>query len=281
MNKLDTREVVKKHGFKFSKSLGQNFLTDASVIEDIVEGAEINKEDFVIEIGPGVGTLTKKLLERAKRVCAIEIDSKLIPIIKEEIGEVDNFKLINVDALKLDFKELIGSEESVKLVANLPYYITTPIISKLLNEEYNFKSLTVMIQKEVAERIDASPNCKEYGALSILVQYYCDTHIVRNVKASSFIPAPKVDSTVIKLDKLDKPRVKVMDENLFFKVVKDSFNMRRKTLWNALKQIGLSSDNMKEVFDKADIDQKRRGETLSIAEFGRLSDEIYKMMKSL
>ncbi|WP_234123427.1 16S rRNA (adenine(1518)-N(6)/adenine(1519)-N(6))-dimethyltransferase RsmA [Clostridium hydrogenum] len=276
MEKLNTLDVVKKHGFKFSKSLGQNFLTDSSVLEDIVNSAEISKEDFVIEIGPGVGTLTKKLIEKAKYVCAIEIDSTLLPIIQEEIGEVSNFRIINSDALKLDFNEIIGNEKSVKLVANLPYYVTTPIISKLLNGEYNFKSLTVMIQKEVADRINAAPNCKEYGALSILVQYYCNTSIVRVVKPSCFVPQPKVDSTVIKLDKLENPRVKVHDTKLFFRVVRDAFNMRRKTLWNAMKQLGISSDNMISVFERAEVDPKRRGETLSIEEFARLADEIHK-----
>lgn len=279
MDKLDTREIVRRHGFKFSKSLGQNFLTDVSVLEDIVESSDINNEDFVIEIGPGVGTLTKELLKKAKKVCAIELDSDLIPILKEEIGEEENFELINKDAMKVDFNEVIGEEKAVKLVANLPYYVTTPIISKILNEKYNFKSLIIMIQKEVAERINSKPNCKEYGALTLLVQYYCNTSIVRTVKPSSFIPEPKVDSTVIKLEKLPEPRIKVENEKIFFKVVRDAFNMRRKTLWNALKPLGLSSDDMKTVFDNAGIDPKRRGETLSIEEFGHLADEVHRIAK--
>ncbi|MFL0248902.1 16S rRNA (adenine(1518)-N(6)/adenine(1519)-N(6))-dimethyltransferase RsmA [Clostridium neuense] len=279
MDRLDTREIVKRHGFKFSKSLGQNFLTDESVLSDIVESSDINKEDFVIEIGPGVGTLTKELLRRAKKVCAIELDSDLIPIIKEEIGEEENFELINKDALKVNFNEIIGEEKSVKLVANLPYYVTTPIISKVLNEKYNFKSLTIMIQKEVAERINSKPNCKEYGALTLLVQYYCNTSIVRNVKPSCFVPEPKVDSTVIKLEKLTEPKIKVEDEKVFFKVVRDAFNMRRKTLWNALKTFKISSEDMKNIFEAAGIDSKRRGETLSIQEFGILSDKIYEHMR--
>lgn len=280
MDRLDTKEIVRKYGFKFSKSLGQNFLTDVSVLQDIIESSDISKEDFVIEIGPGVGTLTKELLKIAKKVCAIELDADLIPIIKKEIGEEENFELINKDALKVDFNEVIGKEKSVKLVANLPYYLTTPIISKILNEKYNFKSLIIMIQKEVAERINSKPNCKEYGALTILVQYYCDTSIIRTVKPSSFVPEPKVDSTVIKLEKLPEPRIKVEDEKLFFKVVRDAFNMRRKTLWNALKPLGLPSDDMKTVFENAGIDPKRRGETLSIEEFGRLADEIHKINKN-
>ena len=168
---IKTQELVKKYNFKFTKSLGQNFLVDDSVLDDIVNGAEVNSEDFVIEIGPGVGTLTAQLLMKAKRVTAIELDNDLIPILQKELGSNKNFDLIHKDALKVDFKELIGEEKSVKLVANLPYYVTTPIILKLLKDGYNFKSLTIMIQKEVAERIDAEPNCKEYGALSVLMQY--------------------------------------------------------------------------------------------------------------
>ena len=206
---IKTQELVKKYNFKFTKSLGQNFLVDDSVLNDIVDGAEVNNEDFIIEIGPGVGTLTAQLLMKAKKVTAIELDSDLIPILEKELGDNENFNLIHKDALKVDFNELIGDEKSVKLVANLPYYVTTPIILKLLKDGYNFKSLTIMIQKEVAERINAEPNCKEYGALSVLVQYYCDTSIIRTVPPTSFIPRPKVESIVIKLDRLDKPRVKL------------------------------------------------------------------------
>lgn len=274
MENLNTKDLVKKYNFKFSKSLGQNFLIDDKVLQDIVEGAEINKDDFVIEIGPGVGTLTKVLLEKGKRVCSIELDSDLIPILEEEFKDYTNFQLIHKDALKVDFNEIIGEETSVKLAANLPYYVTTPIITKLITSDCHFKSLTIMIQKEVAERIDASPNCKEYGALSILVQYYCDTKIIRKVSPNSFMPRPKVDSIVIRLDKLDKPRVKVRDEKLFFRVVRESFNMRRKTLWNALKNIGLPKEQMLEAFKNSGIDEKRRGETLSVEEFAKLSDAI-------
>ena len=270
-----TQELVKKYNFKFSKSLGQNFLTDESVLTDIVEGAEVNDKDFVIEIGPGVGTLTAKLLMKAKRVTSIELDNDLIPILQEELGEHENFNLIHNDALKVDFNALIGDEESVKLVANLPYYVTTPIIVKLLKDGYNFKSLTIMIQKEVAERIDAEPNCKEYGALSVLVQYYCNTSIVRRVAPSCFIPRPKVESIVIKLDRLEEPRVKTKDEKIMFELVRAGFNMRRKTLWNAAKAFGLSKEKLEEAFDKSGIDPKRRAETLSIQEFSDLADCIY------
>ena len=221
-----TQELVKKYNFKFSKSLGQNFLIDDSVLTDIVEGADVDDKDFIIEIGPGVGTLTAKLLMKAKRVTSIELDNDLIPILQEELGEYENFNLIHNDALKVDFNELIGDEESVKLVANLPYYVTTPIIVKLLKDGYNFKSLTIMIQKEVAERIDAQPNCKEYGALSVLVQYYCNTSIVRRVAPSCFIPRPKVESIVIRLDRLKEPRVKTKDEKIMFELVRAGFNMK-------------------------------------------------------
>lgn len=270
-----TQELVKKYNFKFSKSLGQNFLIDDSVLTDIVDGASVDDKDFIIEIGPGVGTLTAKLLMKAKKVTSIELDNDLIPILQEELGEHENFDLIHNDALKVDFNSLIGDEPSVKLVANLPYYVTTPIIVKLLKDGYNFKSLTIMIQKEVAERINAEPNCKEYGALSVLVQYYCNTSIVRRVAPSCFIPRPKVESIVIRLDRLEAPRVNVKDENLMFALVRAGFNMRRKTLWNATKTFNLSKEKLEEAFEKSGIDPKRRAETLSIEEFAHLSDCIY------
>lgn len=278
MDKVSTLETIKKYGFKFSKSLGQNFLIDNSVLEDIVTGADISKDDFVIEIGPGIGTLTKELLLKAKKVCSIELDSDLIPILEEELKDFTNLQIIHKDALKVDFNEIIGNEQSVKLVANLPYYVTTPIIAKLLKEHYNFKSLTIMIQKEVAERIASKPDCKEYGAISILVQYYCDTKIIRKVSSSSFVPKPKVDSMVIRLDKLAEPRTKLDSVELFFRIVRDSFNMRRKTLWNALKNINLDKDKLQTAFCEAGIDPKRRGETLSIEEFGLLSNCINKLL---
>lgn len=259
MEKVTTKDVVQKYNFKFTKSLGQNFLTDQNVLDDIVNGSNVCEEDFVIEIGPGVGTLTKELLKKAKKVCAVELDSELIPILTEELKDFPNFELIHKDALKVDFNELIGEEKSVKVVANLPYYVTTPIIARLLKEGYKFKSLTIMIQKEVAERIASEPNCKEYGALSILVQYYCDTEILRKVPPTCFIPQPKVDSIIIKLDRLDEPRVKVKDEELFFKIVRQSFNMRRKTLRNAIKSLGdVSGDHIEKVFNDAGIDPRRR-----------------------
>ena len=275
-----TQDLVKKYNFKFSKSLGQNFLIDDSVLTDIVEGAEVNKDDLIIEIGPGVGSLTAQLIGRAKKVVSIELDNDLIPILQEELGQYENFTLIHKDALKVDFNEIIGDEKSVKLVANLPYYVTTPIIVKLLKDNYNFKSLTIMIQKEVAERINAEPNCKEYGALSLLVQYYCDTKIVRKVSPGSFIPRPKVDSIVIRLDKLSEKRVEVKDEKLMFEIIRNAFNMRRKTMWNAVKFLGMKKEEIEKAFELSEIDQKRRGETLSLHEFALLSDNIINIRNS-
>ena len=275
-----TQDLVKKYNFKFSKSLGQNFLIDDSVLTDIVEGAEVNKDDLIIEIGPGVGSLTAQLIGKAKKVVSIELDNDLIPILQEELGQYENFTLIHKDALKVDFNEIIGDEKSVKLVANLPYYVTTPIIVKLLKDNYNFKSLTIMIQKEVAERINAEPNCKEYGALSLLVQYYCDTKIVRKVSPGSFIPRPKVDSIVIRLDKLSEKRVEVKDEKLMFEIIRNAFNMRRKTMWNAVKFLGMKKEEIEKAFELSEIDQKRRGETLSLHEFALLSDNIINIRNS-
>ncbi|NFN95337.1 MULTISPECIES: 16S rRNA (adenine(1518)-N(6)/adenine(1519)-N(6))-dimethyltransferase RsmA [Clostridium] len=277
---IKTKELVKKYNFRFSKSLGQNFLLDESVLNDIVDGAEVNENDFIIEIGPGVGTLTAKLLQKAKMVTCIELDNDLIPILQQELGEYDKFELIHNDALKVDFNEIMKGEEHVKLVANLPYYVTTPIIVKLLKENHKFESLTIMIQKEVAERINAEPNCKEYGALSVLVQYYCNTKIVRKVSPESFMPRPKVDSIVIRLDRLNNPRVKVQDEKLLFDIVRAGFNMRRKTLWNATKVVGLSKEDLQKAFDSCNIDPKRRAETLSIEEFAVLADSIHNIRKN-
>ena len=275
---VKTAELVKKYNFKFTKSLGQNFLVDQSVPRDIVDGADVGPEDLVIEIGPGVGTLTAQLLKIAKRVVAIELDDTLIPILTEELGEYPNFSLIHNDALKVNFDEVIGDEQSVKLVANLPYYVTTPIIVKLLKEKHKFKSLTIMIQKEVAERMNAEPGNKDYGALTLLVQYYCNTKIVRKVPPACFIPRPKVDSIVIRLDKLDEPKVKVDNEKLFFDIIRSSFNMRRKTLWNGIKSIGPAKEKLEAAFEKAGVDPKRRGETLSIQEFATLSNCINEIL---
>ncbi len=279
MGNLNTKEIVRKYDFKFTKSLGQNFLKDESVLDDIINSSNVTKDDLVIEIGPGVGTLTKELLEKAKKVCAIELDSTLIPILEKELGDYNNFELINKDALKIDFNEIIQDEKQVKFIANLPYYVTTPIIAKILKEVKSFDLLTIMIQKEVAQRIAAKPSTKEYGSLTILVQYYCDVEVIAMVPASSFIPSPKVDSMVIQLKKLPNTRAEVIDEKLFMKIVRQSFNLRRKTLRNVIKSLNLISvDDIEKLFEEANIDIKRRGETLSIEEFGRLSDTLYKFI---
>ncbi|CDI48299.1 16S rRNA (adenine(1518)-N(6)/adenine(1519)-N(6))-dimethyltransferase RsmA [Clostridium tetani] len=279
MGKNNTKDIVNKYNFSFTKSLGQNFLIDDGVIRDIVEGADIEKEDVVIEIGPGSGALTRELLSIAKEVIAIELDSELIPILKEELKEYDNLTLINEDVLKIELHEIVSGKENLKLVANLPYYATTPIIAKILKQGVNFKSLTVMIQKEVGERMSAKPKAKEYGSLSLLVQYYCDINIIRKVSPSSFIPRPKVDSVIIKLDKLQKPRVSVKDEELFFKIIRAAFNMRRKTMWNVIKSLSnLDKEIIEKAFQLSNIDPKRRGETLSVEEFATLSDSLHELI---
>lgn len=274
MEKLNTKELVEKYKFRFTKSLGQNFLIDNTVLEDIIDGAEITKDDYIIEIGPGVGTLTKELLQRARRVTSIELDSKLIPILEAELSSYENFELVNKDALKVDYSELIGDEENVKVVANLPYYVTTPIIVNLLSDDLKIKSITIMIQKEVAQRINGDPSTKEYGAFTLLTQYYCNSKIIRNVSPKCFLPSPKVDSIVIRLDKLDKPRVEVDDEKLFFNIIRQSFNMRRKTLWNSMKSIGLDKESQERAFEESGIDPKRRGETLTIEEFATFANKV-------
>lgn len=271
----NTRYLVNKYGFKFTKSLGQNFLVDDSVVKDIVEGSNITKEDHVIEIGPGVGTLTKELLKYAKHVTSIEIDKELVPILKEEFKEYDNFTLIHEDVLKVNLDEITRGEK-FKVVANLPYYVTTPILLKLLESNFNFDSITVMIQKEVADRLNAKPSNKDYGALTVLVQYHCDTEIIRIVKPESFIPRPKVDSIVIKLNKLNEKRVNPISEDIFFKVSRQAFAMRRKTLSNTLKPLGYSKEIFDKVFLETNIDPQRRGETLSLEEFCTLSNALAK-----
>lgn len=273
MSNGTTKEIVKKYGFRFTKRLGQNFLVDMGVVDDIIKGSQIGKDDHVIEIGPGVGTLTRELLKAAGRVTAIELDEKLLPILQEELSEYQNLNLIHGDATKIDFNEISGGGR-IKFVANLPYYVTTPIITGILNHKVDFETLTIMIQKEVAQRINAVPGTKEYGSLTVLVQYYCDTQIVRSVPPSSFIPQPKVDSTVIKLTKLEKPRADVLDEELFFKIVRQVFTMRRKTLANNLRAMGYSKELAEELLREAGVDLLARGETLSVERFAHLSNII-------
>ena len=273
-----TKEVVQKHNFKFSKSLGQNFLIDTNVIDRILEGARVQEGDYVIEVGPGIGTLTKEMGRTAEKVVAIEIDKTLIPILEETLADFPNIEVINQDILKVNVQELVKEKLNggpVKLIANLPYYITTPIVMKFLEEDIPVTDIVVMVQKEVADRMNAKPNTKDYGALSVAVQYYCDTEIVAKAPRHMFMPQPNVDSTVIGLHVREEQIYHVDNEDIFFKTVKASFGQRRKTLLNSLGGLGfLSKDQIKEALKEANIDEKRRGETLSIEEFASLSNAV-------
>lgn len=273
------RAIREEFGFKFSKSLGQNFLTDKNIIDKIVDGAEIGPEDTVIEIGPGVGVITYEAAQQAKQVIAIEIDKTLIPILDKTLGEFDNVKVVNEDVLKLDINKLIEEEgaKGVKIMGNLPYYITTPIIMKILEEEVKADSITIMMQKEVADRIKAGPGNKIYGALSVAVQYYCTVEKVADVPRSVFVPQPNVDSVVLRLNIRDEKPVEVLDRKLFFDCVKAGFGQRRKTLLNSLQGIkGVDKSIISESLEAAGIEQSRRAETLSIEEFGAIANEVYK-----
>lgn len=278
-----TKEIVQKYEFKFSKSLGQNFLIDQNILDNIVDGANVSEGDCIIEVGPGIGSLTQNIAERADSVLAVEIDKTLIPILKETLGAYPNVEVINEDVLKLDLHKLIEEKfpgRTVKVIANLPYYVTTPIIMKFLEEKVPVKSLTIMIQKEVADRMQAGPGTKDYGALSIAVQYYSNPKILLKVPPSVFIPQPKVESTVIRLDILDTPKVSVEREDLFFSLVKDAFGKRRKTLLNALSTGDLKLDKnlSREVLAASNIDENRRGETLTIEEYGVLANNLAKKL---
>lgn len=273
-----TKQVVEKHGFKFSKSLGQNFLIDDNVIDRILAGARLSKGDRIIEVGPGIGTLTREMGKVAEQVVAIEIDKTLIPILRETLSDLENVEVINQDILKVNVEELVKEKLNggpVKLVANLPYYITTPIVMKFLEENIPVTDIVVMVQKEVADRMNAGPGTKDYGALSVAVQYYCETEIVAKAPRHMFIPQPNVDSTVIGLHVRPERKYHVDSEEIFFKTVKAAFGQRRKTLLNALGGLGfLSKEEIKEVLQEANIDEKRRGETLSIEEFAVLSNKV-------
>ncbi|AOT70272.1 16S rRNA (adenine(1518)-N(6)/adenine(1519)-N(6))-dimethyltransferase RsmA [Geosporobacter ferrireducens] len=274
-----TKEIVRKYGFKFSKSLGQNFLIDENILNKIIDGAEVTKEDLVMEIGPGIGTLTQALADQAKKVVAVEIDKSLLPILAETLRESKNVTVVNADVLKLDLHQLIQKEfegAPVKVIANLPYYVTTPIIMKFLEDRVPLKNMVVMIQKEVADRMQAKPGTKDYGALSVAVQYYCEPQIITRVPSSVFIPQPNVESTVIRLTLLGEPRVKVKNEEVLFQVVRASFGKRRKTLLNALSssELGVTKEQVKTALAAAQIEENRRGETLTIKEFGILADAI-------
>ena len=268
------RAVQDKFGFTFKKGLGQNFLTSRDVLDDIVDAAEI--ESGVMEIGPGFGVLTQALCESAEKVVSVEIDDRLLPVLDYTLSGYDNVKIVHGDVMKLDLKELIEKEfggEKISIAANLPYYITTPIISRLLEEKLPVKNIIVMVQKEVAERLSAKEGTKDYGAITLLCRYYTEPEIITKVPASLFVPPPKVDSAVLRLRVLDEPRVKVKDEKIFFKTVKAAFSQRRKTLLNCLASaFPISKEEIGALLREAGIEPQRRGETLSIEEFARVSD---------
>jgi len=267
---------MEKYGFKFSKSLGQNFLIDDQVIEDIMDGAEVGEDDYILEVGPGIGVMTQALAERAKKVVSVEIDSSLLPVLDETLEPHDNVVVVNEDILKVDLRKLIEEEfdgHKPKVVANLPYYVTTPIIMMFLEEGIPVTDIVVMVQKEVADRIVSGPGNKIYGALSVAVQFYADPSVIVEAPKGMFMPQPKVDSLVVRMRIRETPKVDVKSRKMFFRTVKAAFGMRRKTLLNALSAgLGVSKDVVTEVMGACDIDPKRRGETLSIEEFGMLAD---------
>jgi 16S rRNA (adenine1518-N6/adenine1519-N6)-dimethyltransferase len=271
------KSTLDKYGFKFSKSLGQNFLIDGNVVRKIVQESNINKNDYVLEIGPGMGTLTEELALNAKKVVAVELDKKLLPILDESLEGYDNVEIVYGDILKTDVKKLIEEKLEggpVKLVANLPYYVTTPIIGKLLEEDLNLESISVMVQKEVALRMSAGPGSKDYGALSIFVNFYSNPRIVVKVPKTVFMPQPKIDSAVIKLElKKDLPDI---DREKFFKIVKAAFSKRRKTIINALSTYGFDIDKeiIKNALVESGIRPDERAENISIEDFIKLSTNL-------
>ena len=277
-----TRAVLERHGFTFKKSFGQNFLTDTNILQKIVDTAEIDKNVNVIEIGPGIGALTEFLAENAAEVMAFEIDDRLIPILADTLHDFDNVKVINEDILKSDLqsriKEFANPDLPIKVVANLPYYITTPILMHLIESKIPFAEFVVMMQKEVADRISAEPNTKAYGSLSIAVQYYMTAKVAFVVPRTVFIPAPNVDSAILKMTRREQPLVQVKDEDFFFRVLKISFVHRRKTLWNNLTSHFGKADETKakleQALEIAEIKPSIRGEALSIAEFAKLADAL-------
>ncbi|MEG1164061.1 MAG: 16S rRNA (adenine(1518)-N(6)/adenine(1519)-N(6))-dimethyltransferase RsmA [Anaerovoracaceae bacterium] len=273
------RDIKEDYGFRLSKSLGQNFLTDKNIIDKIIRESLIEDEDLVIEIGPGIGVITAEAAQVAKKVIAIEIDRKLIPILKNTLKEYDNIEIINQDVLKTDVNELIEKSQckGTKIIGNLPYYITTPIIMKLLEDGVKADSITIMMQKEVADRVIAKAGTKAYGALSVAVQYYCQVVKVTSVSKEVFVPQPKVDSTVLRLDIRKERPVELDDENMFFACVKAGFGQRRKTLQNSLMGINnITKEIVIESLEAAGIDGIRRAETLNLDEFAALANEIYK-----
>lgn len=279
-NPRKTIEILQKYQFTFQKKFGQNFLIDIHVLNKIIQAAEISKEDMVLEIGPGIGTMTQYLAEAARRVIAVEIDRNLIPILADTLSEYNNVKIINEDVLKFDLTGLAKKENDgrpVKIVANLPYYITTPIIMNIFENHVPVESVTVMVQKEVADRMQAGPGNKNYGALSLAVQYYARPYIVANVPPNCFMPRPKVGSAVIRLTKHDRPPVEVTDERLMFDIIRASFNQRRKTLVNGLNnsdRLNLPKEVISDVVERFGKGTGVRGESLTLEEFARLSNDI-------
>jgi 16S rRNA (adenine1518-N6/adenine1519-N6)-dimethyltransferase len=272
-----TKAIVSKYEFAFQKRFGQNFLIDQNIIEKIISGSNVTKSDIIIEIGPGIGNLTQYLCEAAEKVIAIEIDKKLIPILKDTLLDYNNLELINADILKVDLNALVKPYEgkSIKVVANLPYYITTPIIMQFFENKVPIDSITIMIQKEVAERINAEPNSKIYGALSLAVQYYAKTKLVTNVPASCFVPQPKIGSAVICLTRYREQPVQVLDEKKMFKIIRAAFNQRRKTLTNTLlHNLDIDKSSVRECLISLGISESIRGEALSLEEFAQLTNMI-------
>ncbi|OFU69670.1 16S rRNA (adenine(1518)-N(6)/adenine(1519)-N(6))-dimethyltransferase [Streptococcus sp. HMSC10A01] len=277
-----TRAILERHGFTFKKSFGQNFLTDTNILQKIVDTAEIDKKVNVIEIGPGIGALTEFLAENAAEVMAFEIDDRLVPILADTLRDFDNVTVVNQDILKVDLAQYIAEFKNpdlpIKVVANLPYYITTPILMHLIESGIPFSEFVVMMQKEVADRISAQPNTKAYGSLSIAVQYYMTAKVAFIVPRTVFVPAPNVDSAILKMVRREQPAVEVQDEKFFFKVTKASFVHRRKTLWNNLTSYFGKSEEVKtkleRALEKADLVANVRGEALDLAAFARLSDAL-------
>ena len=277
-NPKNTIEILQKYKFVFQKKFGQNFLIDEHVLEKIISAAGIGPDDFVVEIGPGIGTMTQYLAHAARGVAAVEIDKALIPILQDTLSAYDNVTVINEDVLKVDLKELaekMNGGRPVKVVANLPYYITTPIIMGLFESHVPVESITVMVQKEVAERMQAGPGTKDYGALSLAVQYYADPYIVANVPPNCFMPRPNVGSAVIRLQVHENPDVKVQDESLMFRIIRASFNQRRKTLQNSIShdpQLGISKEVVAGILEELGLSATIRGEALSLQQFAAFSD---------
>ncbi|MCI9166653.1 MAG: 16S rRNA (adenine(1518)-N(6)/adenine(1519)-N(6))-dimethyltransferase RsmA [Dorea sp.] len=282
-NPHNTIEILQKYQFSFQKRFGQNFLIDTHVLDKIIRAADIGKDDMVLEIGPGIGTMTQYLAKEAGKVIAVEIDRNLIPILEDTLGGYDNVRIINEDVLKLDIHRLVWEENEgrpIKVVANLPYYITTPIIMGLFEEHVPVVSITVMVQKEVADRMQTGPGSKDYGALSLAVQYYADTYIVANVPPNCFMPRPKVGSAVIRLNRYEKPPVEVVDERLMFDIIRASFNQRRKTLANGLKnsdRLDFTKEAIMEAVERLGKGPGVRGEALTLEDFAGLSNYLARL----